>query len=596
LKPIFWDHVESTDRPRAYDFNFRRIWKIATILTILVALIPLGIMAVVDYKVSKDAIESEMVLRTFRLVSNTRRSVTYFLDERVAALNYVKRSGTFEELRDPARLATDLANMQESFGGFVDLGVIDNHGGQVTYVGPYELEGRNYLDSDWFKAVSARGIYVSDVFKGFRNIPHMVIAVKQDKTQGGVYVLRATLDLTRLNNILSGLEIAGDGDAFLINHGGVLQTPSRHHGSVLDTINIPFPKPSGEIQIDRFHQTENDSLLTVSAFITPETPFILMVVKPKKELIRTLNHYKQRLGSFLIVSALVIAFVVLYGTTYLVSQTYRADQRRLKAMHQVEYAHKMASLGRLSAGVAHEINNPLAVISEKAGLARDILDARSAEEKDPKLVGLIEDISTSVVRCSKITHRLLGFARRSSVNIGPTKIKDVVQEVLGFMGKEAEYRSIAIIVVADDDTPLIHTDRGRLQEIFLNLFTNAFTAMEDGGKLTIRISRRSPESVAISCTDTGHGIPKSDLERIFEPFFSTKTGKGGTGLGLSITYRLLSEIGGRIDVQSSVGRGTTFTVTLPVTFDAAAAKKRKRILRSAGNASAEEPSRKGSST
>jgi two-component system, NtrC family, sensor kinase len=573
IKPIFWNHVESSGRSHTYDFNFRRIWKIATTLTTLVALIPLAVMTVVDYKVSKDAMESEALFRTSRLVSNTRRSVTYFLEERISALNYVKRGGTYETLQNPDRLESDLMNMQESFGGFVDLGVIDDQGSQVTYVGPYALEGKNYYDSEWFKAVSAGGIYVSDVFKGFRNIPHMVIAVKQNKPDGGFYILRATLDLSRLNNLLSQLEIAGGGDAFLINHAGILQTPSRHYGKVLDKINVPFPEYSPEVQFEQLHVSESDSLLLVSAFITPETPFILMVVKPKRDLLTTLTHNKKQLIGFLLVSAMVIVIVILYGTTYLVNQIYRADQRRLSVMHQVEYAHKMASLGRLSAGVAHEINNPLAVISEKAGLARDLYAAKDEADRDPKILELIESISFSVVRCSKITHRLLSFARRSDIRAESVSMEEVVQEVLGFIGKEAEYRSIKIVIETDENTPPVVSDRGRLQEIFLNLFTNAFTAMEDGGTLSIHISHLPPSKVVVSCHDTGHGIPKSDLERIFEPFFSTKTGSGGTGLGLSITYRLLWEIGGKIEVESEVGNGTTFTVTLPLTFTEASGNK-----------------------
>lgn len=564
FKPAFWDHLEPSGSVRKYLFNFRKIWKITVWLTILVALIPLIILAMIDYKVSREAVESEIVLRTSRFVSNTRRSVTYFLEERVAALNYVNRSSTFDELQNPAKLKMALANMQASFGGFVDLGVIDIDGAQIAYVGPYALEGKNYSDSDWFKAVSRKGIYVSDVFKGYRNIPHMVIAVKHDRPRGGFYVLRATLDLMRLDDLLSRLEIEGGGDAFLINLEGILQTPSRYYGDVLDKINLPIPEFSERTQIEAFHQTENDSLLIGYAYITPDTPFILMIVKPKQKLMEIWNQSQARVTGFLLVSIFVIVVVILYGSTYLVNQIYKADQRRLTAMHQVEYAHKMASLGRLSAGVAHEINNPLAVIGEKAGLAKDLLLLKHDHEQDPKMIKLISDIISSVERCSNITHRLLGFARHSRINTEEVNLEEVVKEVLSFMGKEAEYRSIEINVRTEDDVPPVISDRGRLQEVFLNLFTNAFAAMENGGTLSISISTKSTDKVVIRCEDSGCGIPESDLERIFEPFFSTKTGKGGTGLGLSITYRLIWEMGGRIEVKSQVGKGTVFTVILPI--------------------------------
>ncbi len=564
FRPAFWNHVDSSRGSGRYLFNFRRIWKIATGLTILVALIPLVVMAVIDYKVSREAVESEIILRTSRLVSNTRRSVTYFFEERVAALNYVNRSNTFEALRDTEKLKRDLANMQESFGGFVDLGVIDNEGAQITYVGPYALEGKDYSGSEWFKAVSRKGIYVSDAFKGYRNMPHMVIAVKHDQPRGGFYVLRATLDLMRLNDLLERLEIEGGGDAFLINREGILQTSSQYYGDVLDKINLPIPEFSEKTQIEGLHQAENDSLLIGYAYITPDTPFILMIVKPKEKLMEIWNQSQARVTGFLLVSVLVIVVVILYGSTYLVNQIYKADQRRLAAMHQVEYAHKMASLGRLSAGVAHEINNPLAVIGEKAGLAKDLLLLRKEGDRDPKMIKLISDIISSVERCSNITHRLLGFAKHSEIKREEVDLEEIVKEVLSFMGKEAEYRGIEIVVKGGENIPPIISDRGLLQEIFLNLFTNAFAAMENGGILTITILEKQPNELVVHCEDTGCGIPEADLERIFEPFFSTRTGKGGTGLGLSISYRLIWEMGGCIDVESEVGKGTVFTITLPI--------------------------------
>ena len=164
------------------------------------------------------------------------------------------------------------------------------------------------------------------------------------------------------------------------------------------------------------------------------------------------------------------------------------------------------------------------------------------------------------------------------------------------MGKEAEYRSISITIDAGQSTPPVHSDRGRLQEIFLNLLTNAFAAMEDGGTLSVRIRPTSHDEVTVSCTDTGHGILEADLERIFEPFFSTNTGKGGTGLGLSITYRLLSEIGGRIEVKSRVGQGTTFTVRLPVDFKGTRVSDTDEITRYVRPDDTDRAGRKGESS
>ncbi|HSM89397.1 MAG TPA: ATP-binding protein, partial [Desulfobacterales bacterium] len=294
-----------------------------------------------------------------------------------------------------------------------------------------------------------------------------------------------------------------------------------------------------------------------------ETPFILMAVKKKAELMRPWNETRGKLIVFLLVSITVIACVVLGVSTYLVNQIFEADRRRVATLHRVEYANKMASLGRLSAGVAHEINNPLAIINEKAGLLKDIFTLQQRHTEDPQLMAIADSILSSVERCARITRRLLGFARHSDAKPQVLEIGDVIHEVLGFLGKEAEYRSIALSVDVAPQTPRLHGDRGRLQEIFLNLINNAFAALEDGGRLDIRARPAEGGVICVTVADTGCGIPAADINRIFEPFFSTKTERGGTGLGLSITYGLVQGLGGRISVTSEVGQGTTFNVFLP---------------------------------
>ena len=246
-----------------------------------------------------------------------------------------------------------------------------------------------------------------------------------------------------------------------------------------------------------------------------------------------------------------------------------ADEQRMTHMlARVAHAEKMASLGQLAAGVAHEINNPLAVINEKAGLIKDIFQLTDRYAGDEKLLGLVEAINESVTRCGRITKQLLSFARHMDSSVEPVDLKTVISDVVGFLGKEAEYRNITIMIDVPPDLPQFESDRGKLQQILLNLINNAFAAQMDGGSLSISVTRVGDASLRIRVKDTGCGIPDKDLKRIFEPFFSTKTNTGGTGLGLSITYSLIQELGGSIDVSSEVGVGTEFIITLPLTFPA----------------------------
>jgi len=566
LKPKFWDYHDVAAGPYKHLFNFRRIWKWAVLLAAGVALLPLISITLIDYDFTQRAIESEIMLRTSRLVSNTRRSISFFLAERKSALDFIDHENTFEELNDQIRLDEVMVNLKNAFGGFVDLGVIDSSGTQRTYVGPYKLEGKDYSNQDWFREVVTQGVYISDVFLGFRRVPHLVIAVKHALPNGSFYVLRATLDTDKFRDLLSKLELSGLGDAFIINHEGILQTPSHSHGGVLEKISLPIPEYAPVTQVLEGRST-NAAPLVIGYRYIANTPFILMIVKQKRELMKPWRKTRLELLGFLVVSITIILGVILGGATYLVNRVYLADQRRIMTLHEVEYSNKMASIGRLASGVAHEINNPLAIINEKAGLIKDLITFKKNSTKDPKLIGLVDSVLSSVERCGRITKRLLGFAQHMDVSVQPIKLDEIIHDVLGFLDKEAEYRSIAVSVEIPNDIPQLESDRGKLQQIFLNVINNAFAAMSDGGHLDITARGEDKDFVSATITDNGCGIPEEDLERVFEPFFSTKTKKGGTGLGLSITYGLVQEIGGMINVQSEVGKGTSFIITLPLKME-----------------------------
>ncbi len=572
LKPEFLEREDAAVGPRKHLFNFRRIWKQAVLGTSAVALAPLIFMALVDYQVNQKAIEAEINYQTARLVSNTRRSVSFFLSERKSALNFIDKDNSYPALGDPSRLAVLLDNLKKGFGGFTDLGVIDDNGVQHTYVGPYGLEGRDYSDQDWFKELSSSKAHVSDVFLGFRRQPHLVIAVKHSLPHGGFYVLRTSIDTALINQLLSAVEVSGKGDLFLATREGILQTPSRFFGEALGQIPINVPEYSDKTRVVEVGFA--DGPFVVGYAYISETPFILMAVKKKSELMRPWNEIRQKLIIFLTFSITIILLVILWISTYLVSRIHEADRKRVMTLHHVEYANKMASLGRLSAGVAHEINNPLAIINEKAGLIKDLFTFKQSYAEDPKLLGLADSILYSVERCAKITKRLLNFARHVDVNPQPLEVGKVIHEVLGFLGKEAEFRSITVTVNEEPELPQIESDQGRLQEIFLNLINNSLAAMQDGGRLDIAAKRSDEGFIAVTVADSGCGIAEADLKKVFEPFFSTKTKSGGTGLGLSITYGLVQELGGDISVRSEEGKGTEFTISLPIKMKSPGVKKK----------------------
>ena len=566
IKPKFWDYQDMASVPYKATCQFRRLWYGVIILTSVVALFPLIFLAIIDYNATQHDLESEILLRTSRLVSNTGRTISYFLDERKSALDFVVHDNSFEKCANPGRLDGILTNLKNSFGGFKDIGLIDPLGLQRFYVGPYSLKGQDYSDQEWYQQVVERGEYISDVFLGFRHVPHLVIAIKYTSESGSYCVLRATLNTEQFNDLLSHLEMAGEGDAFVINRQGILQTPSRFHGKVFQKISLPIPEYAPKTRVFEWETADGVPLIIGYRYIS-DTPFILMVIKQKTELMKPWYNTRKELIGFLIISVTFILLVIFGGTTYLINRIYMADQRLIMTLHNVEYSNKMASIGRLAAGVAHEINNPLAVINEKAGLIKDLLAFKKEYAKDVTLAGPIDVILSSVERCGRITKRLLGFARHMDVSIQSIHVGKIVQEVLEFLHKEAEYRAIAISLNISDDIPKIETDAGKLQQVLLNIINNAFAAMENGGHLDIRTEMAGQEMVSVTISDDGCGIAEANLKQVFEPFFSTKTVEGGTGLGLSITYGLVQELGGSINVNSKVGKGTAFTIVLPLTIE-----------------------------
>jgi len=563
IKPEFWDDEDIGAEITGGLSNFRRIWQLTVLLTLVVTVFPLVFMTLVNYNAMQSSAKSEILLHTSRLLSNTQRTVSFFLEERRFALDFIIQDNNFNELQNPFRLGAILENMEKGLSGVADIGVIDASGMQKAYAGPYNLGGKDYSGQEWFKEVAERGVYISDVFLGFRNIPHLVIAIKHGLSDNSFYVLRASVDIERFRELLFRLEFSGNGDAFIVNREGILQTSSRYHGNVLEKISLPVPEYSATSQVFETLTSEGMPIIVGYAYIT-DTPFILMIVKQKAELMKPWYKTHTKILWFLAASITIIVFVILGAATYLVNRIHRAEHNRAMIMHKMEYSNKMASLGRLAAGVAHEINNPLAIISEKAGFIKDMFTFKEIYAKDQKLLDTADCITASVDRCAAITRRLLNFARHTDMSIQTLDLKTIILEVLGFMGKEAEYRSISVSVNVPDDIPKIKSDRGKLQEIFLNLINNAFAALNDGGHLDIAVQNAGDSFVSLTFADNGCGIADADIKRIFEPFFSTKTQKGGTGLGLSITYGLVKKIGGRIDVQSQVGKGTTFTVLLPI--------------------------------
>lgn len=549
------------ERPVTASARYRPLWRFSVVVTSLVAICPLLIMTVINYLHDKEANRTESVLSVNRILSNTKRSLEFAVEERRNALSLVLSENTYEELIGDAALATTLQNLQNAFGGFVDLGLIGSNGNQETYIGPYDLGEKNYQGQDWFHEVLLRGVYVSDVFMGYRNFPHFVIAFRAQKDDGDFYILRATLDMELIDSRMYDLELDRKTDAFIINQYGILQTASAFYGDALEQADIELPSQTRNAEVMEVYQENGDSVILGHADIQG-SPFKLVVTKRLSSPFGTWLSQDTSMFWFLGASIASIIAVILWSSNRMVVQLREADLRRTKALHDLEYTNKLATIGRMAASVAHEINNPLAIINEDAGLMKDMVTFSDDYPHREKTLKLLASIHKSVERCSNVTHRLLGFAKRMEIRKEPIALDQLLEEVVGFQKTETVHRNIQVEYHFPDVIPPIESDRGKLQQVFLNIFSNALAAVDDGGRIEIRLIHIDSNHVAVVIIDNGTGISEEVLKNIFEPFYSTK-GEFGTGLGLSITRDIVAKLGGRIDAQSKLGQGTSFIVTLP---------------------------------
>ncbi len=227
------------------------------------------------------------------------------------------------------------------------------------------------------------------------------------------------------------------------------------------------------------------------------------------------------------------------------------------AQFQIVHQEKMASLGLMAAGIAHEIGNPLTSISSLVQLMRrSCTDASSAEN--------LETVLEHIKRISKIVRELVDFSAPSSDKIEPTYVNSVIKSVVGIMRYDQRAKNVSFHLQLEGNLPPIPLIADQLRQVLFNLLVNAVDAMENHGSDLYVRSRKMMNNIIIEIEDSGIGIPEANITKIFEPFFTTKEVGKGTGLGLSVSYGIIQQFGGKISVKSKVDEGTIFTISLPM--------------------------------
>ncbi|MFH1764848.1 MAG: ATP-binding protein [Gemmatimonadota bacterium] len=500
-------------------------------------------------------------------VEEHRKTIDLFIHERSAALQMIAQTHTLETLSEKTNLSAILQVMNDEFGGFTDLGVIDETGNHLVYSGPYDLMGANYAEAVWFHQVLQQGLYVSDMFMGFRRVPHFVIAVSR-RDDGDRWVLRATIDQDAFRSIVESVQIGRTGEVYLLNGEGVYQTQPRFNGDVLSKASYLVPPPFEGIEA-RTVESEGSPPQIVAHTWLDEPPWLLVVGQDHEEAFGDVEHVKRTTQLAVFLSALFILLVSVGMARYMIRVIRTRDIETHKLDMQLMQAGKMASMGELSAGVAHEINNPLAIIMTETQILSDRVQRTPEIEAELKtqLDRSLSQIGTQIKRCKTTTQNLLRFSRRTISRLEDVNLNAFLTEAIELLKREAGSSGIKFLTELDASIPAVRSDPSQLQQVFLNLLTNAIDAHDTKPYGTVRIKtslEEGGEMVRVSVADTGTGIRAEHLDHIFEPFFTTKPVGKGTGLGLSICYSIVVRLGGDISVRTEAGEGTEFSVRIPI--------------------------------
>jgi two-component system NtrC family sensor kinase len=535
--------------------HYKSLRRILSVGFFLCGVTPIIIIAAASIYDARQIATKDLELTASQVVQHRQDVIKNFLDHQINLLDMLIKLYPPEFFRNQENMNRLFLAIGTS-DDVVDLQSIDTMGKQLAYVGAYRtaVADKTWSDQTWFTQTLARGAYVSDVFSGYRNAPHFVVAVTDPLKR---IILRSTINYQVFNSLLHSAQIGSHGHVFIVNAKGEIQTSEIQNRQML---------PAEEQSLIRRHSgpelTQVGDRLYATIWINDNWLLI-----NKIEMADVLGPYEKHLARTLwvaVITTIIFLIIGVFLSRFIIGRITRADREAAAFDQQMAQIEKMANIGRLAAGVAHEINNPLQMILAQAGWMEELLAEEQGETSKnlDEYRGAMKKIRYHVDRAAAITQRLLGFSRKISGDQSEVRVNDLVRETVSFLEKEAKTHNITVNLRLADDLPLIFIEGNRLQQVILNLVDNALDATGQNGQVDV-VTECLTDAIALRVEDNGSGIPPEVIKQIWDPFFTTKEKGKGTGLGLSISQSIIRNLGGTIDVAPRNGGGTVFTITLP---------------------------------
>ncbi|MDA3790772.1 MAG: ATP-binding protein [Desulfobacula sp.] len=531
---------------------FRRVWKKVVIILIAAAFLPLVVIGGGMYVYMTRTIKHKTMEALKTEAVSHKKTIDSFLTERTMDLKLLSENNSLSKMISPGTIEQVLSSLQNQLPCFQDLGIIGQDGDHLAYTGPYDLATKNYRDAFWFKAVMAKGIYVSDVFTGFRNEPHFIIAVKRNEGQK-VWIFRATIMSGLFDNIVT--QVAGNrkGDAYLINSKGEFQTNPRQGGKLMMKSLILPPGRFTGVQVD-----EKGSSITLTTWL--ETiPWLSVVSVDKRDVFED-SRKVQIISLFVVVLAgFLMVLAILLTTDSLVSMLEEKRKRGHRLDSRLRRTAFLASSMKLARGVFSDLNDILSNIHVTAMVMKEQTGPENLSEKDI----LAKQIFSEATRGKNLIDSFIRYAAPKDPVIMDVDIHMVLNRMIRFLKTSLIEKNIDLMIDFQEGLPCVRSDVAVLRQVFLNLLLNASAVVGINGKICVSTSRKE-NFVMVLIADNGPGLETADMEQIFDPRHLSK--RGDWGFGMAISRFIMERIGGKISVRNGKKQGVIFEVQVPEAF------------------------------
>lgn len=553
------------------------------ILFLVLSLIPLFTVSLISYFSFKNSLHNTISTHLFEIARNKGIALQKWLFERhtdagvfaqsptvvesaVALINI--KNDLMAEKKYTFSAEQYLRLVMNKYESYDEIFILDKNGQMLITTGKMEnIE----VNGDYFREATKGKTFNTNIFLSpLTRKPTMVVAAPIRNSKGEIIgVLAERIKLDAINRLMRDIEIGKTGESYLINKEGYFLTESKFEPGYTLKKKISTQGTQqckkGMSGVGEYIDYRDKKVLGAYFWI-PEMEWSLMVEQDSSEAFQKIQHLKNIILTIGLVLILVIISFANLASGKIVKILERYDQEFKKQQKQIMRAEKLAAMGQLAAGVAHEINNPLGGISNCLKLISTKINKPNPEPKDFKdSINYLQTSEQELNRCISIVRNFLSFSKRPTLKPVLININSVIMELVALIEPQAKVQNILISKKLSPDLPSIKVDAQQLHQALMNVILNSLEAMAHGGELTIGTEyNKREEAIKIDIIDTGIGIPDENLPHLFEPFFSTKQEGKGTGLGLPIVYEIIDEHNGSIEVESFLNKGTTFTIRLPI--------------------------------